>query len=117
MENKHAEPCFLRFTRGTPYFYLRKNFEEMEKKTMFKMMSNEQYHTPITALGTGLDSLRSNQQDSWNLSVDYKPENSLFAIIVLKLRKLYHNIFSGSFCSYFKWSAHAGTGTRWARTV
>ena len=85
---------------------------------MCKMiMTNEQLHTPMTALETELSSLRSNQLYGWNSFVDCKPEDSLFATIIAKLRKLYHIIFSGSFYSRFKRSVHAGTGTRWARTV
>ena len=85
---------------------------------MCKMiMTNEQLHTPMTALETGLGSLRQNQLYGWNAFVDHKPEDSLFtAIIIANFRKLYHT-FSGSFYSRFKRSVQVGTGTRWARTV
>ena len=84
---------------------------------MCKMiMTNEQLHTPMTALETGLGSLRQNQLYGWNTFVDSKPEDSLFAAIIANFRKLYHT-FSGSFYSRFKRSVQVGTGIRWARTV
>ena len=84
---------------------------------MCKMiMTNEQLHTPMTALETGLGSLRSNQLYGGNASGDHKPEDSLFVAIIAGLRKLY-NRCSGSFYSRFKRSVRVGTGTRWARTV